>query len=546
MNRKRIYTSIIVFLIFWSCFLYFKEHLSKIFHPNEYYLACTDFGQYIIELRDYMEDDKDYSELLKVSEDPGFFMIASNFLKITNVPIQSILTLSSMFMYCLVGFCLFLLSLQGSSRNKYLVGMIGVLLYVTLFWTIQSYISGIWRQIMGTVFFLVFLISQKYPNSRSYMIIGTISVVMAIMTHRIFLLVCSASLLFILLQWLFLSKKIHKKNICFVVIIVWLILPYFLLFSGYALHLFEYNQSLKLAWDQMRWYFALQGPSKYLWWSFFWPKDDNTALVHYLLYQGYIFIAFIAFWKKSIKKINKLYIFTLLFLLAYVSFRFDFSVRILLVFEIIMIPVIAQNIFFNYSRYINLFILVSISLLSFILLSPKVFKWSPVRPIDESISFLLNNIDRNERHYFLSTTCGADLLGQLDLTNFFNFQMPLLGMRQKKADNVPDVYELWGITRTSFIFLKRDKIMFDFFKDKGRLFIIFIKNDKVEVDLIKTGASDFLGKDYLHLIYPQHYSVPWSWIVQYIFEIDTEKIYFTDTKQYLQSNTLDFNLELDF
>ena len=133
MNNKRLYLSIAIFLIFLSCLLYFKGHLPKLYSPDQYYLACTDFGQYFIEIKDYLHEDKNYLELLTVGEDPGFFMIVSNFLKITNVPIQNVLTLSSMFMYCLNGLCIFLLSTQNSIKKKNLVGLVSILLYISLY-----------------------------------------------------------------------------------------------------------------------------------------------------------------------------------------------------------------------------------------------------------------------------------------------------------------------------------------------------------------------------------------------------------------------------
>ena len=116
-------------------------------------------------------------------------------------------------------------------------------------------------------------------------------------------------------------------------------------------------------------------------------------------------------------------------------------------------------------------------------------------------------------------------------------------MREKKANNIPDVGELQSMTERVIVFLKRSNITYDFFKDKGRLFIIFTKNDKKEVDLIKTGISNLLWKDYLRLIYPQDYSKPWSWIIQYIFEIDATKLQYADSKYYIKTNIQNFSLK---
>lgn len=91
MKKQNIYYILALILIFLSCFLYFRTHISKILYPNDYFLSCTDFGQYLIEVDDYSQENKYFRDLLKVGEDPGFFIIASNLLRISNIPLGSIL-----------------------------------------------------------------------------------------------------------------------------------------------------------------------------------------------------------------------------------------------------------------------------------------------------------------------------------------------------------------------------------------------------------------------------------------------------------------------
>ncbi len=87
--------------------------------------------------------------------------------------------------------------------------------------------------------------------------------------------------------------------------------------------------------------------------------------------------------------------------------------------------------------------------------------------------------------------------------------------------------------------------MFDFFKDKGKIFILIFKTDKKEVELLKAGKSDLLWKNYLKLLYPTNYLKPWPWVIKYIFEVNTADLVYTDTKQYIQTNIQDLNLSED-
>lgn len=546
MKNKIFYNFIALLLIVWSCFLYFKGHLPRILHPDKYYLACTDFGQYFIEVEDYLRESTNYRDLLKVGEEPGFFIIATNLWRVANIPSQNLLTLFAMFVYCLVGLCLLILCRQKSLQNQrgeHITWIICLIIYISLYGTVESFVSGIWRQTMWTFFFLVFLISRNYPSSKWYTIVGIFSWAMLIFTHRIFTIIGGSIFIFILLRSFFQGKKEIKKNLYFLIAIIFLCLPYITLFYGYIIEFFNYKQKIILEWDQTRWDFTLYQSAKYLWWSFFGQNDGRTAIVHYLFYQSYIVIACIGFFSNTFQKFTKVYVFTLLFLFAYVLDRFDFSVRVLLIFEIIMLPIIAVNMSINYTKYVKILLVVGIFLLWFLTLSKSLLRRPPAaREFDDGINFLINTVNKKEKHFFLGSACSWDLLSQLSFTSYFNIHMSLYNMVEKKKKLEPDLADAGVYTNLNLIFLKREGIMFDFFKDKWALYIIFTEKDRAEVALVKSGQSNLQTKEYLTLIYPQTYLLPWAWIIKYIFKINTDLIKYTDTRTYIMENIMNFGL----
>ena len=157
------------------------------------------------------------------------------------------------------------------------------------------------------------------------------------------------------------------------------------------MHLLEYNQNLKLSWEGVRGEFTIQKEaSKYLWWSFYGPRDNRTALMHYIFHQSYVFIIFVSLFRKSLKKTHTLYAFLVIFLLVYLSIKFSFWMRILLTFEIIIIPILWKSLFLNRdSALFKILMIIGIFFLWFSTLSKWLLKRAQVKHIDSSISFLL-------------------------------------------------------------------------------------------------------------------------------------------------------------
>lgn len=105
------------------------------------------------------------------------------------------------------------------------------------------------------------------------------------------------------------------------------------------------------------------------------------------------------------------------------------------------------------------------------------------------------------------------------------------------------MYDAEGIIKTNIVFLKREGTVLDYFKDKWQLYIVFTEIDRAEVELIKSGKSDLLGKEYLTLFYPQQDLRPGSGMIKYIFKINTDLIKYSDTKAYMMENIRSFNLK---
>lgn len=538
--KKNIYVLLLIFL---SCLLYYRTHINKIFYPNDYFLSCTDFGQYLIELKNYSRENTYYRDILTVGEDPGFFIVASNLLRITNIPDQSILSILSIFMYCLVGFILFLLGVKLANKNRFFVWFICVLLYISLNWNINANYSGIWRQIMGHLFFLLFLFSFYHRKNKWYIVIWIIFLSMSIITHRIFFVTWSATLFGMLVYSYFYDKKDFNKNIYFIFITLFLCAPYFIYFVNYVLHFIDYLLINKNT-EQFVWYQKYKGP-KYLGYSFYWPNDGTTPILQYFYSQGYMLIATSAFLKKTFKNFYWIYIFVFLFLLCYVSLKIDFSARFLLIFELIIIPIAAIN-FTSYSRHQKLLIIASIFLVWFNMISGVRLQRIASQRIDmnEWIKFLTDHVDKKSNHFIMGTVCTGDLMSQLGYSNHFSYNMSLYRVREAKANQELDFGDLQDLVLANIYYLKKDWKLLDFFKNKA-VYIVFIDQDIAEVDLIKKWRSDLLNKPYISLIYPNDSSIPWIWKIKYIFKINNNLISYADVKTYFSQNVQNFNLNVD-
>gem|GEM_PF-3021399 len=61
-----------------SCLLFYRGNINKLFYPDNYFRTCTDYGQYFIEVKDYLVENTYFKDLFKVGQDPGFYAVTSN------------------------------------------------------------------------------------------------------------------------------------------------------------------------------------------------------------------------------------------------------------------------------------------------------------------------------------------------------------------------------------------------------------------------------------------------------------------------------------
>lgn len=530
-------------LVVLSCFLYFRGHIAKIIYPDVFLFFCTDFGQYVLEVQEYLKEGTYFIDLVKVGEDPGLFIVASNLWRIAGIPSQSILTILSMIMYSLLGLCLYLLGRRLSVKNRNIAGIFCLVLYISLYSAVVSQLSGIWRQIIGHLLFLVFLLFSYYKNNKS-ILVGSILLAMTFLSHRIFTIINLFTFALIFLYYLFANKTKIKRHILVFTIALLFCLPYFILYLEYVLHVLEYRVSLQTGWPQTRGDFVMQMLPRSLGYSFFWTYDDRGSLLHYLFYQSWILIASIAYSRYSLRKVNKVYLFCLFVVSVYVSYKFTFSIRMLLFFEIILIPIAALNFVHFYNKYCKIFILICIFTLGLSIMSSKAINRPQWVYFDDWVHFLTNYVNKNEPHFIMGSVCASDLLSQIWLTNNFNYHMTLHNIKQRKEAWELDTFDLSTIVGENIKFLKYNWVLFDFFQDK-KIYIVFVRNDTHEVRSIRQGTSGLLWKEYLTLVYPQNVDTPWVWIIKYVFEVNTELIQYADTWKHIRENVKSFNLWID-
>lgn len=535
-HKNIIYNLVACILVISSCFLYFRSHLDRILYPDKYILVCSDFWQYLSELEEYWIENSHLIDLLKVGEEPGIFMVATNLSRISNIPSWSILTLLSMIMYCMISISIFAISKKIDTKHWDLCGILSILIYFSLYWNLASHMSGIWRQMLGNTFLIMLILIGFYEHKKRFWVIWSIFLSMCIISHRFSWIIGIGTFILWILYLIYKRKNIKKYLLVLLVASI-LCLPYIFVFFEYIKHFMEYQA---LLWDKNNAEdFIKTTNSDSLWYSFYWgDKRNYIPILHYIFYQSWVIIVWLAFLKKSLTKIRNItYLCSLILIISYISYKFNFSLRALLSFEIILVPIVWINIFSNYWRQIRILVFAWIFLLGMLMVWKSILSNIRTKNIesDKGITFLREKIQKDENHFFMGSSCTSDLMSQLHVTSFLNFHMWLHNMNEKKKNWEFDMYDVEKITKLNIEFLWKNGVLLDFFNDKNT-YIIFTDRDWVNVKWIQSGQSSLLWKEYLKMIYPENINKPDEWMIKYIFEVNKNLINYANALDYLYKN----------
>lgn len=551
MNKKinTFYKILIIFLVVSSCFLYYRTRLEQLISPNEYIRSCTDFGQYFLEVQEYVRWEN-IIDLMKVAEEPGIFLILSSFVRITNIPEKSVLPIFSMIAYCMMWLILSIIASKifFKSQGKYKLWFLVVLVYISLYWNINSQVAGIWRQVLGEIYILLLIMTSFYWNNRKIRLIMILFVWMSFLSHT-FSTITVVGTYMLLIGYDF-SLKIDRKKKLKEHISVFLgglliTLPYlYYVFFGYiydyAVYLFRYIFGLSVlsagefnSGDGYFWYSGVKNTG----FNFFWPDPDHILpILFYFLNYSYIIIIMVAN-LKIINFITKKSIYKVFFIILtlYVSMRIDFSTRALLSFELIIIPIISVLIFnFNKGRIFNLMSIVGIFYLGFLWVLNWIINknFSTNIANDASVSFIKNNFSHKDNIYFMGGMCSSDIMAQLNINNAFNYHLNLRNARQDKAEGKLDFTRTLRVTGNNILFLGRSPVLFDLFQGK-EIYIVFTKSDWRILPELNQWKHALFNKSYIELIYS---NTDKAALVRYIFHIKNDAIIYSDTPNYISNN----------
>lgn len=549
---KNLYIVLILLLTIGSCFLFYRTRLAQIINPEDYIRSCTDFGQYFIEIKDYTSGDK-ITDLMKVAEEPWFFLIASSFVRITGISERSVLSIFSMIMYCLTSFIVAILPMKiiRQKKNIYCLWILSVLIYISFYWNINAQIAGIWRQILSQMYILLVLLISFYANNYKTRLIGGLFIGMCIISHTFSMITILGTYACLIFFNLIFGKKKYeelKKNV--IILLLWIILtlPYvYYVYLGYihnyAIYLFEYMTWLNI--KTVAW--VVEGTNDYTEYlgekntgfNFLGPKANTISplLFYYLNFSSVIIVLLSNLKKLTISLNNDTYRVYFLVILLYTSMKIDFATRGLLTLELVILPIVILAIEICKNWKLNKILnIIGIFFIWFLSISNLIITKNYTKNIsqDKSISYIRDNFSHKNNVYFMSnTTCTADLMSEIGVNNGLNYHLKLTTAQEDKANGELDFTRVLRITSNNVRFLEQRPILFEFFRDKDVYIVITERDGQVLLNRIKLWEYPLLNKPYIELIYS---NTEKNASIKYIFRVKKNEINYTDNPNYIYEN----------
>lgn len=532
------YTFFILFFCFLIPFYYSWSYIVPViwvFH--DYLIAPSEFGQYIVEAREYSEDVIFLKDVIEVGKEPGLFLLSGILTRISDLEPGKTLLLLSILNGILLTFS-FYICLSRLTTNRRNV-LLGTLIISALLLTSASKMQVSLRQNFSQIFLILLCFYPKTHSSIfSRTLITSIFLSMSFLAHRIGLVFGFCSLFFALFFSLYKKNSFFYKQYLYIFFFT-LLLSFPFLFLQLGDFILSFRIEFWIMGDNYfnpnESFFSVQSltGSSIGWWDLLTNQGViyTRPIFHYFLQQSFIAIIVIFLLKKSFSSINPYFLFGWMFLclILYTSFQLPFATRVLITFEsfLVIFIFIANNHFKNAYSFV---ILVLIFLLSFIqsssrLLRPRIIDAKN----DSSIQFIKSNIPTNS--FLFGHPWVDDIGNQLWYYTANNIvsaplYIPVLDSLNGSYQRPISYYTARDFASKMWISLVFDPYVHELFKDKN-MYLIIVWSQKW---IIKKYSNAHYESPYLELIFesPNTY-------FSHIFKVKKDLLNYYDSRKYFDN-----------
>lgn len=498
---------------------------------NNYVFSCTDFGQYLSDIRNYKKEGVMLKEAVEVGREPHLFLLTSTWQRIAGVGDDlSLIWLTAMFfLLTILTAYIFLLKITGDTR----ICFIGTILIWFAFLQWHAFTFHNTRQLLWQLFLYILAYSATFFPRK--ILVNGFLLWGCMLTHRLSMLFWGWMLL--------LSIPFNKKNIKG---FVWTLIFWFVItLPNTYLNLWSFLDTITWYVDVLSWkintiWEVRKVPKEEMfWWSWITRGGDieKIPLWTYVKLVPVFIVFILANFKRTFFLYRKTKVVNVLFLIifSYISARLIFSNRVLIWLEWITIFFLVLNLKAA-PKWPYKSILVSwLIFFSFVIINKNghLIQRKVMYRVDtdKSVQFLKNRGDGNG--YYFGSHCTSDLLWQISMPSAYNsIRIPVFGMTWIGKTDInfytfADISWYWPKA-----FMEKPYVH-ELLKGKG-IFTVLSKKlgDWDFISKIEKGQLNYDIEKNAELIYK------WSWddVFNYIFEIKKEKIKFYDSKNYFDLN----------